>query len=446
MSLINQVLRDLEDRKRREHPAPGEIGAVNAHARNLPRTFFVLAGIVLLAVSGYVLWNNLHDVTPPTLAKAVTPVTATRKPSPSVQAPTTPAVAAPTAQPVSAPAKPVATTPSVTAAAIATPVSLLDAATLDDNSGFRLQFDHAPDYRLITLHDPERIVLDVSKVAAASDFTTHIHLPDGVTATRFSLEPGNRMRVVFEVAQGVTANATAGNDATLVLHFNDSAGASASTPDIRAAAANVATASADASGMLKTPRNRPQDLAQNAYNDGLAQLNAGDSLAAERRFREALRQLPSFDPARVALARLLSQAGRDDAAATVLVEGIKLGKDKPQFARLDAELLVQRGAVTDALRVLESALPDVRTTPEHYAFMAALAQRSGDNARAAKLYREILAIRPDNGVWWMGLGISLERIKQPQAALDAYRHAQQAGDLSPDVSQFVTQRIKALEP
>ncbi|HEX6550626.1 MAG TPA: tetratricopeptide repeat protein [Gammaproteobacteria bacterium] len=444
MSLINQVLRDLEDRKRREHPAPGEISAVNAHARNLPRTFFVLAGIVLLAVTGYILWINLHKVTPPAIVKAVVPVTAALKPSQSV--PATPVVAVPTMQPASSPAKPVATRPSPAAAVIATHISLLNAATLDDNSGFRLQFDHAPDYRLFTLHDPERIVLDVSKVAVASDFTAHTHLPGGVTDTRFSLEPGNRMRVVFEVAQGVTANATAGNDATLVLHFNDSAGTSASAPGIRTATASVAAVSADASGMLKTPRNRPQDLAQNAYSDGLAQLNAGDSLAAERRFREALRQLPSFDPARVALARLLSQAGRDDAAATVLTEGIKLGKDKPQFARLDAELLVQRGAVADALRVLQSALPDIRTTPEHYAFMAALAQRSGDNARAAKLYREILAIRPDNGVWWMGLGISLERIKQPQAALDAYRHAQQAGDLSPDVIQFVNQRIKALEP
>jgi Flp pilus assembly protein TadD len=437
VSLINQVLRDLETRKRREQPVPGELRAVRSRPRNLSRGFFVLAGIILLTVSAYLLWNR-QDHQPAAVAKIVAPVPA-RSMAPARPMP--PPAASPAVEPV--PAKP-ADNPPAPATAV-TQVQLLDTVASDDSRGFRLRFDHPPTYRLFTLEDPDRIVLDVQDVTAADDFTTRSTLPAGITGTRFSLDVGKRMRVVFDVSPGVHANATLTDATTLMVRFSGAADkASAVTAPVPAAPAAVADAGPGS--MRKTLRNRPADLAQDAYNDGLAHLNAGDTAGAEQRFRAALQQMPGFDPAREALARLLSQTGRSAAAEAIITEGIKVARDKPRFARLDAELLVRRGAVADALRVLESALPDIHVMPEHYAFMAALAQRSGDNTRAAKLYQEVLAIRPDDGVWWTGLGISLERLKQVQAALNAYRHASQTGDLNPDVAQFVAQRIKALGP
>ncbi|HET7649332.1 MAG TPA: tetratricopeptide repeat protein [Gammaproteobacteria bacterium] len=450
MSLINQVLRDLETRKRREQQPPGEIRAVTYDGRNLPRLFFVLAGLALLAVSLYLLWTHLQRPasqpvastarakTAPSLQRAVRPV------APQVAAAVTNPVIDATRVPALKSALPAASNPQRTGANTAG-VSLLAATPLADHSGFRLEFNHMPGYRLFTLTDPDRIVLDVNDVTTASDFTRGVTLPAGIKTTRFSLEPQKRMRVVFEIEPDVTANVANVHDATLLLTFAHAAVAPA-TASRKVASNPVSTDSASAGDMLKTLRNTPEDLARDAYKDGLTRLDAGDATGAERRFRDALQRVPGFDPARVALARLLAQTGRNSDAETVLAQGIKAGQNKPRFARLDANLLVQQGALADAMKALESALPDIHAEPEHYAFMAALAQRSGDNARAAKLYQQVLEIRPDNGVWWMGLGISLEQLKQPQAALNAYRHAQQSGDLNPDVAQFVNQRIKALGP
>jgi MSHA biogenesis protein MshN len=450
MSLINQVLRDLETRKRREQQPPGEIRAVANDNRNLPRLFFILAGLALLAVSLYLLWTNLQRPAPHDVA-VTAPANAVRAPQRTIKTATPSAVAAVTNPVIDAtrvralkPAEPAASNSSNNSAD-RSGLSLVAATPLADRAGFRLEFNHVPGYRLFTLTNPERIVLDVRDVSTASDFTSGMTLPAGIKTTRFSLEPDKRMRVVFEVSPGVTANVANVHDTALLLTFAHAPGAAPSAAPA-VASKSVASAPATTGDMQKTLRNTPGDLARDAYKDGMAQLDAGDATGAERHFRDALQRVPGFDPARVALARMLAQAGRNSDAEAVLAQGTKVGENKPRFARLDANLLVQQGALADAMKALESALPDIHTEPEHYAFMAALAQRSGDNTRAAKLYRQVLEIRPDNGVWWMGLGISLEQLKQPQGALDAYRHAQQSGDLNPDVAQFVNQRVKALGP
>jgi len=65
--------------------------------------------------------------------------------------------------------------------------------------------------------------------------------------------------------------------------------------------------------------------------------------------------------------------------------------------------------------------------------------------RQKKCWRSALRIAPSAGVWWLGLGISLQAAEQPKEALDAYTRAKSAGNLAPELLAFLDQRLKQLQ-
>ena len=69
----------------------------------------------------------------------------------------------------------------------------------------------------------------------------------------------------------------------------------------------------------------------------------------------------------------------------------------------------------------------------------------GEHARALAHYQQALRGRSDRASWWVGLGISLERLSRSQDALEAYRAASVLGGLGSESLRFVGERIRALE-
>ncbi|MDO9192399.1 MAG: hypothetical protein Q7U12_05840, partial [Undibacterium sp.] len=79
------------------------------------------------------------------------------------------------------------------------------------------------------------------------------------------------------------------------------------------------------------------------------------------------------------------------------------------------------------------------------AFLAALQQRASHHKEAADLYQQALKKMPQNAVWWMGLGISLQADGRNKEALDAFGYAKSGNGLSPDLLAFVEQKITQLQ-
>ena len=66
------------------------------------------------------------------------------------------------------------------------------------------------------------------------------------------------------------------------------------------------------------------------------------------------------------------------------------------------------------------------------------------HAEAAQHYREALNIAPGNGVWWMGLGISLQADQHLPEAREAYTRARAANGLTPELQAFIERKLEQL--
>jgi MSHA biogenesis protein MshN len=186
------------------------------------------------------------------------------------------------------------------------------------------------------------------------------------------------------------------------------------------------------------------ELAENAYRDA-AQLRAqGNPAEAERRLKTLLVSHPKLIKARELLANIQLDSGRWVEAQDTLEQGVALTPEYLAFRFQLARLYLEHGADEQALTLLESARHEGRTDPELYAFLAALYERGGRHADAVKNYQDALALRPVEGKWWLGLGISLEGLKNNTDARTAYRRALESGRLSANLSHYAEDRLRTL--
>jgi len=186
------------------------------------------------------------------------------------------------------------------------------------------------------------------------------------------------------------------------------------------------------------------ELAELDYGKAASELQAGHQALGEATLRAALSHDPGHIKARELLAGLLIRGGRIDEAGGLLRQGLEFHPEHTLFAKLYARILVEQGDVAGAVKVLDASLPDVALEPDYHAFRAALYQRMKQHPRAAAIYRQVVKARPDAGVWWMGLAISLEAQGATSDALQAFRRAAVSGGLNPELQKYVQSRMVAL--
>ena len=188
----------------------------------------------------------------------------------------------------------------------------------------------------------------------------------------------------------------------------------------------------------------PPERAEIAFRRGAAQLQEGRANAAESDFRDALKQDPSHTGARQALLGLLLDSGRNNEAEQLLRKALDINPRQPRHAMVLARLEVERGEVTGAINTMVGALPYVQSDPDFHAFLAALLQREGRHREAVDYYRAALRGVPGNGVWTMGLAISLRAANQSAEARDTFQRAIESKQLTPELQEFVERQLREL--
>lgn len=76
--------------------------------------------------------------------------------------------------------------------------------------------------------------------------------------------------------------------------------------------------------------------------------------------------------------------------------------------------------------------------------MAALLQRQERHQEAVTYFQKALVLAPDNGVWLMGMGISLQALQRKEEARAVYQRALASNSLNAQLREFVQQKLKEL--
>ncbi|TWI69436.1 MSHA biogenesis protein MshN [Pseudoduganella lurida] len=184
-----------------------------------------------------------------------------------------------------------------------------------------------------------------------------------------------------------------------------------------------------------------QQQGESAYRRALAAVQDGRVQDGIAGLEQAVFAYPRHEAARQTLIGLLIETGRRDEAVRHLQLALGLNASQPQLAMLLARLQLEQGG--NAVETLQRTLPHAAANADYLAFLAGVLQKGGRHREAAEQYEAALRIQPNNGVWWMGLGISQQAERLRTNAREAFMKAKAAG-LSPELREFVDKRLAQL--
>jgi MSHA biogenesis protein MshN len=431
MSLINQVLKDLEKR----HAGETE-GAARA-VRPLPeegsrRSLWIVAGLIGAgALGGAAWWYVTHA--PPTDASsqmAATGNPALAPPAPAVPAPPasiagTPAASSPGSigageQPAS-----LSSTPSAVNHAPGPPAPPLAAAV---DTAMVDTVVTVPEASAGVSPPPVLTPTPPSTAAASLPSAAHTATPE-VAAADIAAAPAKPAAKSARKSKAKSAGAAG-------PAVSGTPGAEYPEPDTAEAQTSI-----DKQVLPQTDRER----AEAELRQAMMALHDGKSAEAEDRLRAALTIDPLSDKARQALLGLYIERGRREDAERLLEDRLRADRKHGGFAMALARLQLERGANGDALITLQRSLPYGETSADYQAMLANALARVGRHREAAERFDAAARLAPRNPLWLMGLGMELRADKRPTEARAAFQRAQEVGGLNAQLAGFVEQQLRELQ-
>lgn len=414
MSLINQVLRDLDARKAADDRMlglPDRVRPLPAKT-SLPWQPWALAiGGVLIGAAGAYLALGLREAAPPppaAPAASAAPVAHVSPAAPDAAAvPTARNVDAGTVKPLpvadAAPPvdQPIPIRPIVVAPAVA---------------------KTAPDKAMPSPRDAGG--RDAARGKAMPAASAGAGVAPGVATAppihESPLKADRKVAIDLPVADAPTASARAS-----------------------AAAAKAVELSAEPGRVDKRARaGGGSDEVEAEYRKSLSAFRRGAVAEAQTGLKHVLQSEPRHSQARQALLSLLVEQQHWQEAMALAEDGLALDPAQTGWAMALARLQLEHGNATGATETLAKYARHATQNPDYIAFHALLLQKQFRAREAAERYGAALALRPGEARWWYGLGTALEADHRPQEARDAFVRAKEAGNLPPELAASVEQRLR----
>ncbi len=450
MSLINDMLRDLEQRRKQE-PQQGSASVptpVNSRLRKqrLMLTFGPLVLLLMLLVAGWAYY--LPKPVAPDVNLAVSGLQEELSPLP-------PELAVPAPSALKSDAAPVV-------------YPLLTSLSLDGEGQYlqlELTFDQLPARAEVrALPQVGQVLIRLPDTRLQQGLV--IPQPQHEQISRISLMPtAAGLDVIIAVAAGqqiatsqrldpLASMLFIGLDFPVATAAADKAGAegidNAPTTAVAVPVTPVTTPNpvpavspAVSPALIRTQSQTETD--EQLYRRGLQQVRQGHLSAARDNLSAALRINPEFLVARLELIGVLQQLADEQHFVAVIEEGLTLHPTQPELRKLIAHYLLSLQQYQAALIRLEAdPVPAVAADPDYHALRAAIYQELGEYPRSGQLYARLLEQRPRESLWWLGLAIALEQQGLATGARDAYRTALDVSGLRPDLEKFVRERLQYL--
>jgi len=300
--------------------------------------------------------------------------------------------------------------------------------------GFLL--NHPALYRVISHNSRNEISIIIDHSQLQSNLPAFNYLNTALERIK-TTNLANETRIDLYLVPGtdisyISSN-TQGQDSQLVIGLQ--LPNSPVTPTQQASAGNK-------SGVIKIPD--ANSLLTQQYQQALNAAEKGEYDSALQQLENIVQSSPEFKEARVSLAALLLDQGFTDKAKQVIAKGLELSPGYPGLIELRARLLTLNGKLKEALTYLQMNPPSITDNPQYHAFIAALYEQTNQYLPAFKLYRQLLQLDDTNSYWWMGLGISLEKLGRPNSAAAAYGKALEEGNLDLSAMNFLQNRLQSL--
>jgi len=172
-----------------------------------------------------------------------------------------------------------------------------------------------------------------------------------------------------------------------------------------------------------------------AANEQNAALQALDAFAVE---------YPEAHQSRETLAKLLIERGDLAAAQQAADIGLMIAPQHDGYRKIRARLLLAEGAAAEAFSLLGTRPPALSADPEYHDLLASAALAAADYERAVLVYEQLLDRDETVGRWWYGLAAALDAQGRSNAAIQAYEQALRTTDLNAALRQLSSQRISQL--
>ena len=202
----------------------------------------------------------------------------------------------------------------------------------------------------------------------------------------------------------------------------------------------------EAPKMLLIERNEvvgsARERAEAEYRKAIGVVNQGRALEALDGLRGALKQDALHIAARQLLVKLLIEGRRPDEAMQVLQEGLEGQPAQLGWAMTLARMQLERGDLPGAWQSLNYSMPAASANVDYQGFAGHVLQRLGRYKEAAEHYQQALRLSPGEGRWWLGLGLALEADGRGNEAREAFLRARQSGTLSSELMALVEQKLR----
>jgi MSHA biogenesis protein MshN len=168
----------------------------------------------------------------------------------------------------------------------------------------------------------------------------------------------------------------------------------------------------------------------------------GDHVAALPALQRALEIEPTHAKARQALLSVLVGSRQWNEARQVAQTGLAVDPTQSGLATILARLQFEQGDSPAALDTLSRHAIHAGDNADYQGLFAYLLQKQQRPAEAVQRFQAALALRPGEGRWWFGLGLSLESAGRTAEAKEAYARAKEVGNLAADMAAVVDQKLR----
>ena len=186
----------------------------------------------------------------------------------------------------------------------------------------------------------------------------------------------------------------------------------------------------------------PQERAEASYRRGVAAYKVGHFAEAAQLFRAALQEDPRHLTTRQTLLSMQAEQKQWDDVQIVLREGLELMPEQISWAMALARIQVERGKLPEAWETLQKHMAHGEKSADYQGFAGVLLQRMQKPHEATFYYQAAVQLKPNEGRWWLGLGLALEAEGKGAEAREAFQRARNSSGVTPEMAAAIDRKLR----